>query len=227
MTIEDNQFNVPIPSHYDLTQMVDKLKRGGRVANSQFDQIYPLSVRCWTSPHWTPVDVAIRAAELLVTDSNTRVLDVGSGVGKFCLIGALTTSATFCGIEQRPSFVRLARTLASVHSISRVSFLQGDLVSIDWSEFNDFYLFNPFYENILSTIRMEADTVDFSEERYDLCVKTVQDKLSAAPDRTRVVTYHGMGGQIPEGYVLAERTFRGTGPLELWIKQTCRGEGMR
>ena len=41
--------------------------------------------------HWTPVHVARRAAQFLVTGPETRVLDVGSGPGKFCLVGALAT----------------------------------------------------------------------------------------------------------------------------------------
>ncbi len=80
--------------------------------NADFDHVYPDWVRSLSERHWTPVDVAERAAELLVTSAGVRVLDVGSGAGKFCIIGALTTEGKFCGIEQRAHLIDVAREAA-------------------------------------------------------------------------------------------------------------------
>jgi hypothetical protein len=72
------------------------------IRDRDFDSLFPDMYQEISDTHWTPVEIARRAAQLLVADSSTRVLDVGSGIGKFCLIGALTTSAHFVGVEQRP-----------------------------------------------------------------------------------------------------------------------------
>jgi len=84
----------------DFARLLDRLLSGAQVADLEFDAIYPQWVRRLSEQHWTPLDVCIRAAELLVTDERSTVLDVGSGAGKFCLIGAASTGATFVGVEQ-------------------------------------------------------------------------------------------------------------------------------
>ena len=89
------------------------LRAGWELTDLEFDRVYPSWVRRLSDMHWTPVEVARRAAALLAVDPTTRVLDVGSGVGKFCLIGALTTRATFVGIEQRENLVTVARDTAA------------------------------------------------------------------------------------------------------------------
>jgi hypothetical protein len=64
-----------------------------------FDALYERRIRELSPQHWTPVRIARRAAELLTLSGAKRILDVGSGVGKFCIVGALTTEAQFVGIE--------------------------------------------------------------------------------------------------------------------------------
>lgn len=218
MDIQSHSEEPVIPIHFELATMIESVSSGRRASDFRFDRIYPSAVRQFTRPHWTPFEVAIRAAELLVTDSKTRVLDVGSGAGKFCLIGAMTTPATFCGVEQRGYLVNVCRAIASTYRIPRVSFVHENMASLDWSAFNAFYFFNPFYENINSGIRMGHE-IEFSVQRYERCIRITQKKLAMTPLGTRVVTYHGMGGEMPEGFVLVKREFRGTGPLELWIKE--------
>src|SRR6185437_914320 len=65
--------------------------KNATLTDSDFDAIYPAPVRRVSASFWTPVSVAVRAADLLVDDPSTRVLDIGSGVGKFCIVGAAFT----------------------------------------------------------------------------------------------------------------------------------------
>ena len=67
------------------------------VEDEKFDLIYPPQIRELSSLHWTPVAVAAEAAKLLVTAPGTRVLDIGCGPGKFCLVGASLTDGRFTG----------------------------------------------------------------------------------------------------------------------------------
>lgn len=197
--------------------VVEALKAGRSVLNSRFDALLPPGIRRFSARHWTPVQVAKRAAELLVEDSKSMILDIGSGAGKFCIVGALTTPGQFVGVEQRSSLHRTACGIVDKFSIPRVQFLNSRMEDVDWGQFSGFYLFNPFYENIAETIRMDQ-AVEFSESRYKECIELVRSKLSGARPGTRVVTYYGFGGEFPRGFSLQYREPIATSALELWIK---------
>jgi len=197
-----------------------RLRGGLPLDDHEFDRLYPDWVRALSEVHWTPVSVARRAAELLVTHPGTRVLDMGSGVGKFCLVGALTTAGVFYGIEQRFHFVRVARATALTLGLKSARFLHGNLLALDWSGFHAFYLFNPFAENLASVMAGIDATVDLSIDLFHAYVRFVRQQLHQAGRGTRVVTYHGFGGEMPPSYRLELEEESGTERLELWIKRT-------
>ena len=86
------------------------LRNGELVSDEEFDLIYSDFARQLSSCQWTPVAVAFAAARLLVRDRVCKVLDVGSGVGKFCQIAASVAPGTFVGVEQRARLVAHAVT---------------------------------------------------------------------------------------------------------------------
>ncbi len=55
-----------------------------------FDDLYPEDIQNLSPMHWTPVDIARRASNFLAIP-NARVLDIGSGVGKFCITAGFFT----------------------------------------------------------------------------------------------------------------------------------------
>lgn len=193
-------------------------------ADDEFDTVYSEWVRGHSERHWTPVEVARLAADLLVASAYTRVLDVGSGAGKFCIVGALTTRhGRFYGIEQRADLVHAAREAARSYGVEpRVHFIQGDITSIDWREFNAFYFYNPFSEPIEESpdagvsFRGGIKAALHLREYY---IRFARTQLTAAPSGTRVVTYYGLGGQLPPGYQCIRREGHGTDFIELWVKQ--------
>jgi SAM-dependent methyltransferase len=122
-----------------------------RVAeHGQRSHFYPERERAVSSRFWTPVDVAIRAAELLVVDHTTRVLDVGSGAGKFCVIGALVTGASFTGVEHRVRLVDVARECARKWRATGATFVHDRFHVLTWTDFDAFYFYNPFQEGVFS-----------------------------------------------------------------------------
>ena len=112
-----------------------------------FDRAFSFEARELSGTHWTPIGVAMRAAHLLVDSPQARILDVGSGVGKFCFVGALRTPGHFTGVEQRQELLDEAQTLLRDSKIEHVAFLHSDAVHIDWSEYTGLYFFNPL-ENL-------------------------------------------------------------------------------
>jgi SAM-dependent methyltransferase len=201
-----------------LDQILEALKDHKIIRDRDFDKLFPKRYQEISETHWTPVEIARRAAQLLVVDSTTRVLDVGSGIGKFCFIGALTTPGQFVGVEQRPHLVKLAHQLVTDFQIPKVLFLEGDARGVDWSQFQSFYLYNPFVENIYSCNVRIDQTVEFGKTRYQELVRWVQKRLHLLPVGTRVATYHGFGGDMPPGYELIVEVPGDGDFLQLWIK---------
>ena len=181
-----------------------------------FDQVYPTSHRFRSYLHWTPVDVAIRAAALLAPTPACNVLDVGAGVGKVCLIGAAVTQAKWYGVERDAEMVRAATTAAARMGVEhRTQFLHGDVSSVDWSMFDAFYLFNPFAELLTSG----PDDPLTRRERYVAAIELVQRQLSRSAAGTRVVTYHGFGGEPPPVFDLIHRETARGDELCLWVRR--------
>lgn len=184
-----------------------------------FDHRLPVRLQMKSSLHFTPVAVARRAARLLAPAPGMRVLDVGAGPGKFCVIAAREVpTCTFVGVELRPHLVRLARKLAARLEVANASFLDGDALDLDWSQYDAFYFYNPFAEQLHDTESVLDRTLTFAPSRFLDYVMGVRKRMAAARIGTRVVTYHSFGAPPPEGYDLVERHPTGTDSLELWIK---------
>jgi SAM-dependent methyltransferase len=200
-------------------EVAEALRAGFTVDDTVFDAVYPAHARgALSDVHWTPVRVARRAARLLTGGRACRVLDVGAGVGKLCIVGALVTRATFVGIEHRRHLVddanRAARRLRATSAHVRY----GQLADVRWEAFDAFYFFNPFAENVMPAEDTVDRTVVHSPERLLEDVSLVEAALARARIGTRLVTYHGYGGRIPRGYVLRLRVPAHTGFLRLWVK---------
>jgi predicted RNA methylase len=168
-------------------------------SDEEFDRVFPPPLQRLAGRHFTPLAVARRAAELL---DARRVLDVGAGAGKLCIVGALASPSSFVGVERRAWLVDVGREIVRRHLVPRVELVCGDALSLDWSEFDGIYLYNPFSDGRL----------DESAPRRALA------KLAEARPSTRVVTYHGLGGALPDGYRLLVREAAGSGQLEAWQK---------
>jgi hypothetical protein len=194
------------------------LRRRGRVSDRLFDQIYAPGIRRLSAVHWTPAIVATTLATRLVTKPNSVVLDVGSGAGKFCVLGALATHAVFVGVEQRSRLVSVSRDLAETLGAERAEFVRGDALQLDWNGFDAFYLFNPFWENVDQEGAIDK-TVPLHAALYDDAVYAVQEKLVNCRVGTRVATLNGFGGAMPPGYSLIYRRFVDGSYADIWERQ--------
>ena len=208
-----------IPRREELRTNIEELRMKKPVSDARFDSIYPKLIQRLSSTHWTPVRVARRAAELLVRGEKTRILDVGSGAGKFCLVASLTTDAVVVGVEQRSYLVRLCQRLAKHYGIEQARFIQGNMMDMDWSSFDGFYLYNPFIENVYDAAIRIDNGLEQTRLLYERYVRIVQMNLHRARAGTRVVTYHGFGGQMPPGYVCKLREPMASDRLEFWEKE--------
>ena len=185
----------------------------------QLDALVPGDQRHLSQAHWTPVDIAVRATTLLCPGPQTTILDVGAGVGKLCVIGAMSAWGVWCGVEQHAALVETANQLARSLGVSAyTSFIHGDALALDWRLFDAIYLYNPFELEPFPTdpIRHEID--------YRAQVAQVQERLGELPDGVRVVTLNGFGGVMPASYELVyQERFPTVGlDLVLWLQRHTR-----
>jgi predicted RNA methylase len=211
---------VSFPSTAGVTAVIGQTGSEGFLESDlEFDAIYDATTRALSQQHWTPVQVAARAASLLVQAGATRILDVGSGVGKFCIVGALTTDAQFVGVERRQGLVDIARGAASRTAASHATFVHADVDTFSFEGFDGVYLFNPFFEQISRHLVQIDRALERSEIVYRYFVSRTTEKLAEVAAPVAVVTFNGFGGHLPRAYRFLGDEPAGNDRLELWVKE--------
>jgi len=185
-------------------------------SDQYFDQLYPDSISALASRHWTPLTIAKEAANFLAVGSNTRILDIGSGVGKFCIIGAkFHPNALFTGIEQRSSLNQIAQSVSKQLSIQNVEFLTANFTEINLAQYQHFYFYNAFYENLIDNDSID-DAIEQRPELFNLYNQKLYKQLKKLPAGTRIATFHSSENEIPDSYQVV-----GVGSnedLKFWVK---------
>ncbi len=185
--------------------------------DAQFNQLYPSSIQQLAQRHFTPLAVAEKAAHFLVAESNVRILDIGSGAGKFCLAAAYyQPKAFYYGIEQRKRLYTQATKAKETLQLQNVSFMNGNFTQIDFRNYNHFYFYNAFYENITGTDKID-DSIAYSLELYNYYNRYLYKQLEQKPTGTRLAAYHSLEDEMPQGYQLVGSDMNEL--LKFWIKE--------
>jgi len=183
-----------------------------------FDSLYSLRARQLSAIHWTPMEIAKKAGAFLCADGGKHILDIGSGVGKFCIIAAhFNNDFVFHGIEQRKSLTDEALIAQKATNTGNVNFIQGNFNNLRMEEFDHFYFYNSFMENLDYHIPID-NLIPTSAEIYTEYLQTFQDVLEDRKPGTRLATYHADEHYIPGSY--KKINHRPGNPLILWIKNS-------
>ena len=181
----------------------------------RFNQLFPKRIQTKATRHWTPVEVAKAAADFLAPDKGAHVLDIGSGIGKFCLTAAYhKPEAVFYGVEQRKDLAGYAFDVGCTFGIYNVSFIHGNFTHIDFRQFDSFYFFNSFYENLEGTEKIDY-TIEHSSALYNYYSRYLYKQLEGMRKGTRIATYHSLEDEIPPSYYVVKTAFNGL--LKFWI----------
>lgn len=185
-------------------------------SDEQFNQLYPLSIQTLARRHWTPLTVARKAANFLADENNVRVLDIGSGVGKFCLSAAYyKPKAFYYGVEQRKGLIDHAEIAREHLHIENVSFFNGNFTLLDFRNYDHFYFYNSFYENLACTDKID-DSIDYTGELYNYYNRYLYKQLEQKPTGTRLATFHSLDDEVPPCYHVVGSEFDNL--LKFWIK---------
>jgi hypothetical protein len=184
-------------------------------SDTAFDALFPIYIQELSVLHFTPLEVAITAAHFLAPDENARVIDIGAGIGKFCMAGSHFTKGRFTGIEQRQRFVHIGNKVIKRLDIDRVELRYGNFTDIEILGYTGIYFYNSFHENLVFSDALDKK-VTFSAELYELYTAHFLKQLNAMPPGTRLATYWLGITEIPGSYQLLKTHF--DDKLKLWVK---------
>jgi SAM-dependent methyltransferase len=186
------------------------------ISDAQLHYLYPESIQLLARRHWTPLSIAQMVAQFLTPDQGARVLDIGSGVGKFCLAGAYyKPAASFFGVEQRRDLTDHAEFARDMLGLKNVYFINSNFTQLDFKQYDHFYFYNSFYENLTDTEKID-NNISYSGELYNIYNRFLYKKLNEMPPGTRLATFHCLEAKIPASYHLVETKVGCL--LKFWIK---------
>jgi len=181
-----------------------RLRALKKVEDKLFDSIYPEDIQKLSEDHFTPIEMIKMASQFLVQKEGARVLDIGSGAGKFCIVGATCTDGHFTGVEIRKRLHSVASHIVQSRKLINIELIHSNITQIDFTEYDAFYLYNPFFENIMSLDRIDT-SLEFSKSLYKDYSNCVKEKLDALPLGTRLVTYYSAYDEVPKSYRILEK----------------------
>jgi predicted RNA methylase len=182
-------------------RFAEALRAGVCPADGAFDCFLPEDLRDLSADQYSPLEVALAAANWLKEGGVRSVVDIGAGPGKFCIAAALAGDLELVGLEQDPRLVVVARSLAQLFRVEdRVRFVHGTLDDHALPPADAYYLYNPFAQHLFAPNDDPGWGMSPNYERYRRDVMTVQDALRRAPAGTVVLTYNGFGGLMPASY---------------------------
>ena len=185
-------------------------------SESSFDLLLTKENRKLSATFWTPEEVVQTAIDWLKLDAESKVLDIGSGVGKFCLLAAEKSEANFTGIEIRKHLVEEAKRLQDILQINNCKFIHSDIKEIDFQQFNTFFYYNSFCEHLAINEIIDS-TIELKESlqrRYEDFL--FQQFENLAPD-SKIITYFSGNLALPSNFELIKLNKDNT--LALWSNQ--------
>ncbi len=182
----------------------------------RFNTLYPPAIQNLAVRHWTPLAVARKAANFLAAEKNVRILDIGSGVGKFCLAAAhYKPMAEYIGVEQRISLITHAHLARETLGMYNVSFVHGNFTQLNFREYDNFYFYNSFYENLAISDKID-NSIAYSGELYNYYTRYLFKQLEQKPSGTRLATFYSLEDEVPADYHIVGSEMDNL--LKFWIK---------
>ena len=185
-------------------------------SEQSFCELYSPAIRMLNDVHWSPLRIIRKAVQFLANRDGISILDIGSGAGKFCLAGAYYQPAvSFSGVEQRQYLIDEARLANERLGGLNVNFIYRNFTQLDFNQFDGFFFYNSFFENLPGTDKID-NSIEYTKELYDYYTFYLSRKFSELPEGARIVTYCSWDDEMPSGYNLVET--REEGLLKFWKK---------
>ncbi|XDD41411.1 methyltransferase [Leptospira sp. WS60.C2] len=187
------------------------------MTDQNWDSHLPLPYQSLSHYQWTPIQIVELTWEYLQKQTIRSVVDLGSGVGKFCLHLATLSKGRFpiVGIEDRSDLFTVSETLREKWNLSSVSFLNQSFLEDFPLGHSHYYAFNPLYETMKASF-----SIDMQKEKSALLflqsVQILKNHLFRCKVGTKLITYHGFGGSVLPGYQLVLKKELEMGEWAVW-----------
>ena len=193
-----------------INRILDCIEKGDLPSDELLDSLLPEELRIHADQHFAGAYAIQLASAFLVKDqSSPHILDIGSGTGKFCLLGALLhKKVQFTGVEYRPSLVEIAVELAIQLRLTNVQIECQNILSHSFEKYHGLFMFNPFLEYRNAQSRMQDFPDDPRQESE--YVSYVRDQLSKCRPGVRLVTLYVSPEQVPGNFILQDQKMGGT-----------------
>ena len=199
-----------------IQEIYEIIGRGGLPPDELLDALLPEDVRTYADQHFAGTYAISLACNFLISSSAAHILDIGSGTGKFCLLGALLhKEAQFTGVEYRDSFVQIAENLRLKMCLENVNFQCKNILDYPFSAHTGVFMFNPFLEHRNVRARMQDFTDDLGRE--GTYFSYVRNQFTHCRSGIRLATFHVDSTQVPENFNLVDRKMGGT--LSFYISE--------
>jgi hypothetical protein len=202
--------------------ILEQLRIQKNISDEEFDAIFPFELRELSERHWTSVFVSKIASDYFCNRKPVKILDIGSGAGKFCFVGAtLHPASEFHGIDIRQHFVDVSNALKQQHNVTNVSFFHKDVLQMDFSGYDAIYFFNSFQEKIDASSIIDRDS-EVSVEMYIAYTNHIFNELNKVPVGTKLVTYYSEDFYVPASFKLLSTHINGE--LKFYLKDSAAEE---
>lgn len=203
-------------------ELVRKIQGFEEIDDNEFDQIYPPRMRVLSDIQWSSLAVARQIVDLVGRNSKSRFIDIGSGVGKLCTLLSFMTDLEIFGIEQRKDLFDISQAIAKENHLSRLHFIHGNMLDINWSDFDIFYLYNPFQEHLCGhwDLGLIDKNIDLDRKHHVQYVSEVFRQMTWLAPGKKVITFHGYGGLMPPSMKILDIRTIGDGHLCVWEKKS-------
>ena len=121
----------------------------------------------------------------------------------------------FFGVEQRQKLIEYSEQAKEALDLQNVTFLCKNFTEVDFKNYDHFYFFNSFYENLDGTNKID-DSIDYSGALFHYYSIYLLRQLELKPAGTRLVTYHSLESEVPNGYEVVKTDLNDL--LKFWIK---------
>jgi len=109
----------------------------------------------------------------------------------------------------------LSNQLSESFGISNVEYIHANITEIKFKDYDAFYFFNAFYENIDRDAVID-DTIERGIAYYTIYNRYVSGQLAKMPLGTKLVTYWSSLNEIPGSYQIQFSAFEEN--LKFWKK---------
>jgi len=161
--------------------------------------------------------IAKKAAGFLAAEEGKKILDIGSGVGKFTLIGAhYHPRSFFYGVEQRSELHHYALSAKEYTGTENATFINQNFTQVNLAAYDHFYFYNAFFENLTTHGRIDH-RIEYSDSLYHYYSRFLYKELDRKPAGTRLVTFHSSEDEIPPSYQVVDTSADFL--LKMWMKR--------